>query len=102
MRDDVHAALDLRFDERDLRGGFGGRRSDELELAAERLAGVFEAAGDRVEVGVAGVLADIDDLERILGDGGGGREGQAEREPGEQSFLEHFISSCVCRFDPAD
>ena len=66
------AALDLRFDEGDLRCGFGRGGRHELELAAERLAGVLEPAGDRVEIGVAGVLADVDDRQRILRERGRG------------------------------
>ena len=71
------AALDLRLDERDLRGRFGGRRGDELILAAERRAGVHEAAVDRVEVRVTGVLADIHHLERVLRHGSSGRQCEA-------------------------
>jgi hypothetical protein len=44
--------LDLRLDDRNLRGRFGGGRGNELELAAELLAGVLKAAGDAVEIRV--------------------------------------------------
>ena len=91
--DDVHATLDLGLDDRDLRGRLGGRRGDEFELAADLGAGVLEAAGDRVEVGVAGVLADIDDLELIGGEGAArqGERGDRAEQRLQQAFGNHGL-----------
>ena len=65
-----------------------------LELAAEFLAGVDEAAGDRVKIRVTGVLADIDDLQRIGGERRGG-EGEASGQAENESFLEHVFPPVV-------
>ena len=60
------------------------------------LAGVLEAAGDAVEVRVAGVLADIDDLDGIGGKRAGGiAPGRAAR-PASRDFLStSFLLLCA-------